>query len=257
MYEKQIDDYRESHTKEGKGEVYHTSFSKYSYRKHQWLWEKKALADLVKEHATSNAKTLDFACGTGRIIQILKQQTKQLTGVDVSDTMLEVCKKDNAEVSLIKADITKDNVFAGNKFELITAFRFFLNAQEGLRKDVLDTLNGLLDDDGVFICNNHGNTFSLGAFLLGGIIYAKNLVRSADTKIYNFHTLSFLKFEKELKEAGFKIIATKHRSVYPIMNEKTSTDVSKFEKLEDWFSSLKLFKPFSRNIIYVCKKIDA
>lgn len=250
-----ITDYRTSHTSDGKGNVYHDSFSKFPFRKQMWEWEKKELKKIFANYTHSKSSILDFACGTGRILTFLTTQSDNITGVDLSDSMLEVSKKNLPNVELVKADITRDNVFKGKRqFDVITAFRFFLNAQNSLRKEVLEALHPLLKDEGIFIFNNHGNAFNLDVNL-GRWIHIKNLFRKPENRIaYNYHSLTGYKLKKLLDNAGFEIIEKHHRSIIPVLGEKTSFNVSKINKLEDLFSSLVLFRPFARNIMYVCKK---
>jgi len=248
-------DYRESHTEKGKGKVYHSSFERFSYRKYMWDWEQKVLKGILSEKLNIESTILDFACGTGRILSFLKTQSKNVTGVDVSDAMLEVSTKDHPELEIIKADITRDNVFLGKRqFDVISSFRFFLNAQNDLRLEVLNALHPLLKDDGIFIFNNHGNALGLGTLMGKGVVTVKNIFRPSDDQ-YTFNLLSHAKIKSLLKETGFEIIEVHHRSVFPILNEQTKFDVSKIEGLEDWFSSKTVFQPFARNIIYVCKKV--
>jgi SAM-dependent methyltransferase len=248
-------DYRKSHVEEGKGKVYHESFEIYPFRKYQWEWEKSILKKILDKKLNNDSTILDFACGTGRILNFLNAQSKNVTGVDLSDAMLEVSKKNLPDVEIIKADITKDNIFKGiRSFDVITAFRFFLNAQDSLRIEVLNALNQILKEDGIFIFNNHGNALGIGTFLGKWVIDVKNLFRSADNQ-YVYNILSESKIKRLLNKSGFEIIETYHRSIFPILNEKTKFDVSRIEGMENWFSSIKTLRPFARNVIYVCKKM--
>ena len=73
--------------------------------------------------------------------------------------MLEEAQRKLKRTEIIQADITKEDIFAGREFNLITAFRFFLNAEENLRKDALNTITSLLSEDGYFVFNNHRNIY--------------------------------------------------------------------------------------------------
>lgn len=254
MKEGKIPDYRDSHILKGKGKIYHESFEIYPFRKYSWEWEKKQLESILNKNLKKGVSILDFACGTGRVLEFLSSHSKSLTGLDLSDSMLEICKKNLPEIEVIKADITKENVLKDKRsFDIITAFRFFLNAQNSLRIDVLKALHPLLKDDGIFIFNNHGNAFNLGTFLGRWYIF-KNIFRKSENRIYNYHTLSEKRIKLILKQTGYEIIETFHRGVLPIMNEKTAFNISKLDYIENWFSSKKFFRPIARNIIYVCRK---
>ena len=224
-------DYRDSHTAVGKGKVYHSSFSQYSWRRIMWEWEQRTLVEIFEEKLPKDGTIMDFACGTGRILNFLQTQSPNVTGVDISDSMLEVTRKNLPNIEIVQADLTRDNVLkeANRQFDVITSFRFFLKAQNELRIEVLDTLHPLLKEHGTFVVNNHGPAMSLGVLL--EIFYGrlKNLIRTPEKKV-TFYRMSHKHFKKLLNNAGFEIETTYHRSVFPIMNEKTPRDVSKFEK---------------------------
>lgn len=247
-------DYRESHTEKGKGKVYHESFVTYPYRKYMWEWEQSVLSEILRSKVNRDSPILDFACGTGRILNFLITISDKVTGVDVSDSMLEVSSGNHPDLELVKADLTKDNVFLGKRqFPLIITFRFFLNAQNSLRVEVLDALYPLLEDNGIFIFNNHGNATGIGTLLGKLVVSIKNIFRNSNSQ-FTYYLLSHSKIKTLLKDSGFEITETHHRSVFPILNEKTKFDVSKIDKIENWFSSKSFFRPFARSVIYVCKK---
>lgn len=248
-------DYRESHTEKGKGKVYHGSFEQFPYRRFIWQWEQEVLKEILGKKLEPKSTILDFACGTGRILSFLKTQSANVTGVDISPEMLAISKKDHPELEIIEADLTRDNIFLGKRsFDVISSFRFFLNAQNALRLEVLKVLHPLLKDDGILIFNNHGNAASMGLLADKMVLSFKNLYRSPEDQ-HNINLLSHGKIQSLLKESGFEIMETYHRSVVPVMSEKTKKDVTKLEGIENWFSSRSAFKRFARNIIYVCKKV--
>ena len=103
---------------------------------------------------------LDFACGTGRIIEFMSGHTTESTGVDVSPSMLAEARGKGIDARLIEADITDSDELAGETFNLITAFRFFLNAEPELRASAITALGKRLAPDGVLVFNNHHNSGS-------------------------------------------------------------------------------------------------
>lgn len=149
--------YRESHL--AKGKDYHTSFSTQPRRSLIWEIEKQVIIDIVDRFLDGcPIYHLDFACGTGRIAALLKSRTVQSTGIDVSESMLAVARKENPTIEFLKGDITTDDsLLAGERFNLITAFRFFPNAEPDLRLAVFSRFRTLLRDDGILIFNNHKN----------------------------------------------------------------------------------------------------
>lgn len=250
-----IKDYRDSHTAVGKGKVYHSSFSDFQYRSLVWRWEQETMDKILQKYYKINAEHLDFACGTGRILNYLSKKSEFVTGIDISDSMLEIAKGNHPDLEIIKADITRNNILKNEKrsFSVITAFRFFLNAQDSLRKEVLKNLYPLLKEDGIFILNNHGNLTSSAIILGKLIVLLKNIFRSKEDR-YTFKVLSEGHLIRIIQESGFEIIDSYHRTILPIINEKTSLNIKLFEKTEDFFSSIGLFRPFARNVMYVCRK---
>jgi SAM-dependent methyltransferase len=106
-------------------------------------------------------RVLDFACGTGRILATLEQHAASATGVDVSEPMLAEARKKLKRSRLVRANIIEDAVLAGERFDLITAFRFFVNAEPALRTDALRALRPLLAPDGYLVFNDHRNPRSI------------------------------------------------------------------------------------------------
>lgn len=130
-----------------------------------WIWslEREVLAGLVRRHvATGRTRTrlLDFACGSGRVLAFLEPMVDEAVGVDVSLPMLTVARGRVRKASLVCADITQAEVLPARRYDLVTAFRFFLNAGDGLRSRTLAALRRVLTDDGMLIANVHANLVS-------------------------------------------------------------------------------------------------
>ena len=152
--------YRDSHC--GKGAEYHESFSQLPHRKVLWNLEKAVLTRIIREFARGRKfRYLDFACGTGRIIGHVSKYSCVATGVDISESMLEVTRNHLPGVELIHADLTRDDRLGARQFDLITSFRFFPNAEPALRLEVMDVLSRHLAPAGRLIFNNHKNDKSL------------------------------------------------------------------------------------------------
>jgi len=160
-------DYRLSHL----GERKTTQYDEVIYRQNSyddWLWryERAILASEIKcIEEGRRTRYLDFATGTGRIIAFLEDSFKESVGVDMSSDMLVRAKEKIKKAKLVEADITVEDTIAGEKFDVVTAFRFFLNAQPVLRSAALETLvPKLRDEKSLFIFNIHGNTLSYRLF---------------------------------------------------------------------------------------------
>jgi len=240
-------DYRLSHLEDGKGKSYSRSFIDNSYRVFIWKWEKYILKKQINRFKKNKKKInyLDFACGTGRIISFLENYAENSIGIDVSESMLKVGRTNVKKSKLIKADITHKNTLINEKFNLITSFRFFLNAQPELREKVLKEISVLLAKDGFFIFNIHMNNKCILANLIK--LYLK--LRNKDTS--DFNTLSISEMKNNLDKVGLKIIDVYYKGIIPIYNENTKFPIWLLDILE-LFSSIPPFKYFSRHIVIVC-----
>lgn len=195
-------DYRDSHTDPRKGWQYDGRFRAFKWRKYLWEREQSALRQILQIHfGGKSINYLDFACGTGRILQFMTRHVDSSTGVDVSESMLNECRKKLPDTEIIQADITRNDPLGDRRFDLITAFRFFPNAQQSLRSEVIQALAGHLSPDGVLVFNNHRNKsstlFTLARILKSDIpimssAEAKRLVASAGLKIIQYFNMGVL-----------------------------------------------------------------
>lgn len=192
--------YRESHKYEGKGAEYEEYYRSKAWEKFLWSREQEIILRILDRHfAGKEIRLLDFACGTGRIAALLEDRVTTSTGVDVSASMLAVARNKLKRTEIIEADITEQDVLKGRTFDLITAFRFFLNAEPALRRSAIKALAGLLAEDGILVFNNHHNLGSPWIRLL----HRRHLARNPDG-IFNVMTIEQM---RELAEgASLKMI---------------------------------------------------
>jgi len=126
--------------------------------------ERELLFEIVDRWVGGRVRRhLDFACGTGRIVVALRDRADDATAIDASAAMLEVARTKAPDVSFVCGDPTVDTSLVPGPYDVITAFRFFLNAEERLRHDVLEALRERLGDLGVLVFNVHSNAWSLRA----------------------------------------------------------------------------------------------
>ena len=153
--------YRESHKYEGKGDEYEAYYQSKTWQRFLWSREQEIILRILEKYFTGrDVHLLDFACGTGRITELLENRVKTSTGVDVSGSMLAIAREKLRRTEIIETDITAENILKPRKFNLITAFRFFLNAEPELRFAAIGALAELLDEDGYLVFNNHQNSGS-------------------------------------------------------------------------------------------------
>lgn len=153
--------YRESHKYEGKGAEYEQYYQNKPWQSYLWSREQEIILKILEKYfKDKDVHLLDFACGTGRIAELLENRVKTSTGVDISGSMLEIAGKKLKRTEIIETDITAENTLMTRKFNLITAFRFFVNAEPELRSAAIKALAELLDEDGYMVFNNHQNSGS-------------------------------------------------------------------------------------------------
>lgn len=157
-------DYRISHISERKSIQYeYDIFKRGSYDDFLWQVEHEIIQREFAYFANqiANMHYLDFACGTGRILALGEQYAQESIGIDIAPAMLDIARNKIKHSSLILGDLTREDYFRYQSFDIITAFRFFLNAQCELQDSAMKVLvSKLRDRDSVLIFNMHGNMWS-------------------------------------------------------------------------------------------------
>jgi SAM-dependent methyltransferase len=151
--ENEYSNYTISHFK--KGDDYHNRFDSFPGRRHLFSLEK----EVVFREASGFIDHLDFACGTGRWLSL--PNTQNSYGVDVSESMLKTARRNSPDSKIFKFNFKELDELKGLSFDLITAFRFFPNADLELRRDAMRYIADKLNHNGTLILNNHRNFWSL------------------------------------------------------------------------------------------------
>jgi len=236
--------YRESHKYEGKGAEYEAYYQNKSWQRYLWSREREIILRILEKYFTGrDVHLLDFACGTGRITELLENRVKTSTGIDVSGSMLAIAREKLKRTEIIETDITAENVFKPRKFNLITAFRFFLNAEPDLRSAAIEALAELLDEDGYLVFNNHQNSGSPWIKLRYAHYRKKNPEGT-------FNVMSIEQMKKLAEGAGLKII-----KIYPTgFFHPPKVPVSyRLNRAIDWAAgNFNCLNRFSENLIAVC-----
>lgn len=236
-------DYRISHTASNKGAVYDFHFEQFSWRKYLWEREKEILLKILDEfYAGRKIHYLDFACGTGRVLKFMKEHVDKAAGVDLSESMLAQCARKVRDVHIYRGDITREDVLGDRRFNLITAFRFFPNAQEDLRKEALDALAKNLDSDGLLVFNNHRNQ--------SGLLF--QLARLFGKKL---NTMSHQEVKDLLQLIGFDIVKIYSVGVLPAHDTVGMWVPGWIHNIADQFTHKTGWaQKLCQNNIYVCRK---
>lgn len=152
-------DYRSSHLE--KGAHYDATLAATPFDAYMSAWERKLLPGIVQRFFPQGpARYLDFACGTGRITEQIAPLAKQSTGVDISPTMIEEARRKCPNTRFHLGDITGEDPDLGT-FDLVSSFRFFGNAQHGLREAAMRAIAKRVERGGCLLINSHRNPRAL------------------------------------------------------------------------------------------------
>jgi SAM-dependent methyltransferase len=170
-----------------------------SYDSIIWNFEQELLDKIIEEFVPHPERKffLDFACGTGRTLAYLESKFSSSYGVDISADMLYIARQRVKKAKLVNANLlTLPNLLAG-PFDVITAFRFFLNAEQRLREQALLALRRRMHQNSTLIVNNHGSYPSL-----------RSLTVRLQRKLHSPETneIKQTDFENMLQKAGFETV---------------------------------------------------
>jgi SAM-dependent methyltransferase len=131
-----------------------------------WIWElqcsyvQREVQALHRER--SRIRLLDFACGTGRVLSFVEGLVDESIGIDISGEMLRLAASKCRKSTLVEGNLAENSSLVTGSFDVVTMFRFILNAGPELSSAILRILHPLLlARHGRLICNVHGNSFSL------------------------------------------------------------------------------------------------
>lgn len=130
-----------------------------SFRERIMLW-----SWLIERHAGKKARALDLGCGSGIFTFHLAQTCKDVTAVDGSAAMLDICREKAraegaANVTFVESDIATVGTAINGPFDLIVCSSVieYLDDLDG----ALSTIGGLLASGGALIvsCPNRQSLF--------------------------------------------------------------------------------------------------
>ena len=241
-----MESYRYSHMRKGIGEEYDIKLNN-KFEHFIFDLEKIIFRHLFKKYFNFDIKSsLDFACGTGRITKELEKYSENSFAIDVSDEMLRIARKKCKKTYFLKADISQKDVLKNKKFDLILAWRFFLNSENTLKKQILLILKKHLKKSGYLIFNIHMNRFSL----VGLQFYIRKKIFKQ--KVINTATLSEIK--KLLHQTGYKIIEVYPLAHFPGRLNFLILPQKVLSSIELWLTKIGIFKLFAKDLIFICQK---
>ena len=207
-----------------KGAEYHALFSERPGRSLMWQFEQGVLQSCVERFGDFNCH-LDFAGGTGRISSILGPAVVSQVVLDISPTMLEVARQKLSKATIMNFDFRESNNSVEDKtFDLVTAFRFFPNAEPSLRAEAFAFLSRKIKDKGYMICNNHRNFWSIPYMamrltMIGGDVGMTNsqVIRLASIngfELVETHSFGILPQSERKALFGWRVTAPVEKALY-------------------------------------------
>ena len=196
-----------SHIKEGHYEESGMHNSEINIEK--WLQECKKddnrRYEFVKDKVVDKA-LLDFGCGAGGFIEIVKQYTRKVSGVELEKSLQTSFKKRNLNVFANLLEVQKE----GLKYDLITAFHVIEHLQNPKR--VLKDLSSLLEENGEMIVEVPNSDDAL-LTLYENIDFQNFSYWSQHLFLFNENTMTEL-----IKQSGLRLNWIRHIQRYPLSN---------------------------------------
>jgi SAM-dependent methyltransferase len=241
-------DYRTSHTSRGYGQIYQRTYQT-GYYAAQWeRIEKPLLRKIFDElYDEGNRSYLDFACGTGRIVKVGEEFFDEVDGVDISMDMAQHAREICTRAKIIAPrDITEEPL--EKKYDVVSAFRFFLNAQPDLRREVLTAISNMQKPNGALVCNIHVNSRSI----LGLTYRFRNWLRSEEIAA----TLGIEELSTLLNDMGYNVERTYRYSYWPRIGNRAPWLQEKallfFERIQGIVPIVP--RSMAQSIMLVCRK---
>jgi len=238
-----MSDYRRSHLE--KGVDYDRDLGQPGFDAYMADREREILVRIVPRLFPNRIpRYLDFACGTGRITQLLEPMAEVSFGIDISDRMIAEARGKCRRTVFVVGDPTQEPP-AIEPVHLVSAFRFFANAQDELRRSALRAIHALLVSRGFLIINNHRNAWSVHSLLMG-------CKGERDGS-----SLSHWRLNRLLAECGFGILRTHGIGFWVVRHRLRMPHVlnSRAAKLLEPFSRVRVVGPFCPDAVIVARKL--
>jgi SAM-dependent methyltransferase len=199
-------DYRNIHV--DKGSTYDATIAGLPWDAYMARCEASYLREVAPTLVRGARRYLDFACGTGRITEIVSPLVPESVGVDLSDSMLAEARLKCPNTRFVRADLTNEDVDIG-QFDLATSFRFFGNAEPGLRRAALGAIVRRLRPQGFLVVNNHRNPYAIGTLFagLGGSRHDMDLTHAAFLRLLREYGLRIA----HVRPIGFWVVRARLR----------------------------------------------
>ncbi len=109
----------------------------------------KAYLDVIQAHIPASGSVLDVGCGTGEpIAKFFIEQGYQVTGVDASKAMIELCKQRFPQAHWLLADMR--TLQLPGQFDIVLAWHSFFHLPHEDQKPTLQLLTSYVKSGGLF-----------------------------------------------------------------------------------------------------------
>jgi len=226
----------EGHYIHGHGHLYWKHFER--------PYLEKLFARLGREYP---GRYLDFACGTGRILELAWPHFIETVGIDVSEAMLAEGRRRVPAARLIQVDVMTDPPDVGT-FQVISLFRFILSAEDHLREGVLRWLRTAIAPGGVLVVNNHLNGWSITGLRhrLRNVIHGRPGGPPTERHM-----------ETLLRRCGFEIVEAYGFGVIPPWRDTRRFPSAPLLRLERLLGASQTLQKYAKDRIYLCRPIEA
>lgn len=234
--------YSSSHRGEEKAIGYETTYSR-GYYANEWIWEEQPLVrqtflGLQKSGCTT---LTDFACGTGRITAVAEDYFDVVQGVDISPEMLALAAR-NCQAATFS--LSTERVIEDESQDVVSAFRFFLNAEDELRSESMGRISRWIRPGGYFLANTHAQPLSP----LGLTNEARHLV-GGSARSLSVRSLTHL-----IEDNGLSVEKVTHYGLFPRMGSFYPSIVNEFHKLFVGKRTPRLIQPFAQSALVLARK---
>ena len=233
-----------SHIKEGHYEE--SGMHSAELKIEKWLQESKEDDNRRYEFVKgkiANKTLLDFGCGAGGFIEIVKQYAKKVSGIELEKALQPSFKKRGLKVFPNMLEAQKE----GLKYDLITAFHVVEHLHNPKR--VLKELSKLLNEEGEMIIEVPNSDDVLLT------LYENNGFQNFSYWSHHLFLFNEKTMTELVKKAGLKLNWIKHIQRYPLSNHLYWMAKGKPGGHKNWsyLDSNELNFEYERQLANICK----
>lgn len=170
--------------------IYNKIIDWFDAHRNKELAEEKPYLDLIQQHVPTGA-VLDVGCGTGEpIAKFFLEHGYQVTGIDASEAMIELCKKRFSDAEWIVADMRALEL--NKQYNVVIAWHSFFHLPHEDQRNTLTQLASFVRPNGLLVFTS-------------GSEYSEVWSKNGGHDLYHA-SLSADEYEKILKENGLRIL---------------------------------------------------